>query len=375
MAERFKSICIVWPLPRDADLLLGDKKNAEAALVVTAFVSPSTEHPGKGGVLCVGWHATALREVNRGTAKMVVSDGRVVTVGTGPPADNWAWDSVATKQRGLHNEINDVVFGLVSPRRGLSLNSPPKVKERTITHSHIHQAHSLFRLSSKWCFRAGSGLIPTEEEKKKQFTQPQQWALRKSKSIVFNPSVAKFTLTPDQTPQGEYKYASCMWPTRLTTVRRLSEMSSRMNFLELMCPLSTRKIFITSALRATRGDCLNGSRIYLSDACLCLSRWIREKNPTQREADAVNLRLSYGRFLFTANFWAWLQFLRPWHGLGPSASACCASFLRRIPHHSVTTNLPDSLVVPLLCSVFRKYRAHRDKNLSCVSKSHLTLMG
>lgn len=53
-------------------------------------------------------------------------------------ADNWAWDSVATKQHGLCNEINDVVLGLVSPRRGLSSTSPPKVKERTITQ--IHQA-------------------------------------------------------------------------------------------------------------------------------------------------------------------------------------------------------------------------------------------
>lgn len=42
-------------------------------------------------------------------------------------SDNWAWDSVATKQHGLSNEINDVVLGLVSPRRGLSSNSPPKV--------------------------------------------------------------------------------------------------------------------------------------------------------------------------------------------------------------------------------------------------------
>lgn len=57
-------------------------------------------------------------------------------------ADNWAWDSVATKQRSLSNEINDVVLGLVSPRRGLSPNSPPKVKERTITQTEIHQAHS-----------------------------------------------------------------------------------------------------------------------------------------------------------------------------------------------------------------------------------------
>lgn len=84
-------------------------------------------------------------------------------------ADNWAWASMSTKQRGLSNEINGAVLGLVSPRRGLSPNSPPKVKERTITQTQIQQGHSLFRLSSKLCFRAGSGLIPTE--KKMQFTQ------------------------------------------------------------------------------------------------------------------------------------------------------------------------------------------------------------
>ncbi|KAK2862628.1 hypothetical protein Q5P01_002161 [Channa striata] len=55
-------------------------------------------------------------------------------------ADNWAWASVATKQHGLGNEINDAVVGLVSPRRGLSPNSPPKVKERTITQTQIQQA-------------------------------------------------------------------------------------------------------------------------------------------------------------------------------------------------------------------------------------------
>ena len=53
--------------------------------------------------------------------------------GDGAVADNWAWDLAATKQHGLSNEINDVVLGPVSPRRGLSANSPPKVKERTIT--------------------------------------------------------------------------------------------------------------------------------------------------------------------------------------------------------------------------------------------------
>lgn len=58
----------------------------------------------------------------------------------GAEANNWAWDSMATKQHGLSNEINDVVLGLVSPRRGLSPNSPLKVKERTITQTQIHQA-------------------------------------------------------------------------------------------------------------------------------------------------------------------------------------------------------------------------------------------
>lgn len=64
-------------------------------------------------------------------------------------ADNWAWASMATKQHGLSNEINGAVLGLVSPRRGLSPNSPPKVKERTITQTQIQQGHSIFRLSSK----------------------------------------------------------------------------------------------------------------------------------------------------------------------------------------------------------------------------------
>ena len=65
---------------------------------------------------------------------MVVSDGRdsASSWGRGAAADNWAWDSVATKQHGLGNEINDVVLGLVSPRRGLSPNSLPKVKERLV---------------------------------------------------------------------------------------------------------------------------------------------------------------------------------------------------------------------------------------------------
>lgn len=79
----------------------------------------------------------------------LVMGGTLHRRGDRAAADNWAWDSVATKQHGLRNEINDVVLGLVSPRRGLSPNSPPKVKERTITQTQIHQAHSLFSLSSK----------------------------------------------------------------------------------------------------------------------------------------------------------------------------------------------------------------------------------
>ena len=81
---------------------------------------------------------------------MVISDGGTqCRHGDKAAADNWAWDLMATKQHGLGNEINDVVLGLVSPRRGLSPNSSPKVKERTITQTQIHQAHSLFSLSLK----------------------------------------------------------------------------------------------------------------------------------------------------------------------------------------------------------------------------------
>lgn len=87
--------------------------------------------------------------------------------GDGTMADNWAWDSVATKQHGLSNEINDVVLGLVSPRRGLSPNSPPKVKERTITQTQIHQAHSQSEL--KMMFQ--SWVRAHSCRKKKQFTQ------------------------------------------------------------------------------------------------------------------------------------------------------------------------------------------------------------
>lgn len=42
----------------------------------------------------------------------------------GTRADNWAGDSVATKQRGLGNEINDVVLGLVALAGGLSAPAP-----------------------------------------------------------------------------------------------------------------------------------------------------------------------------------------------------------------------------------------------------------
>lgn len=38
-------------------------------------------------------------------------------------SDNWVWDSVAPKQHGLTDEINDVVLGLVSPWSGLSSHS------------------------------------------------------------------------------------------------------------------------------------------------------------------------------------------------------------------------------------------------------------
>lgn len=50
----------------------------------------------------------------------------------GTRADNWSGDSVATKQRGLGNEINDVVLGLVALAGGLSAPAP-EVKGRTLT--------------------------------------------------------------------------------------------------------------------------------------------------------------------------------------------------------------------------------------------------
>lgn len=82
-------------------------------------------------------------------SKVLVKVGRTLCChGDRAAADNWAWDFMATKQRSLSNEINDVVLGRVSLRRGLYPNSPPKVKKRTITHRKIH--HALFSL--KLCF-------------------------------------------------------------------------------------------------------------------------------------------------------------------------------------------------------------------------------
>lgn len=109
---------------------------------------------------------TVVSEVYQGRVLMAVSHRAQLCIITGDraAADNWAWGSVATKQQGLSDEINDVVLGPVSPRRGLSPNSPHKVKERTITQTGIHQANSLFRLSLKWCFWAGSGLITKEND-------------------------------------------------------------------------------------------------------------------------------------------------------------------------------------------------------------------
>lgn len=130
---------------------------------------------------------TVVSEVDQGTVLMAVSHRAQLCIISGDraAADNWAWGSVATKQQGLSDEINDVVLGLVSPRRGLSPNSPHKVKERTITQTGIHQAYSLFRLSSKWCFWAGSGLITTESDLLKKLRNKQP------KSIVFSLSAAE----------------------------------------------------------------------------------------------------------------------------------------------------------------------------------------
>ncbi|CAJ1051913.1 Hypothetical predicted protein [Xyrichtys novacula] len=94
--------------------------------------------------------APRLLKSIRGQWRLSAEMGRILRRhGDMAAADNWAWDSAATQQHGLSNEINDVVLGLVSPRRGLSPNSPPKVKERTITQTQIHQSHSLFSLSLK----------------------------------------------------------------------------------------------------------------------------------------------------------------------------------------------------------------------------------
>lgn len=211
--------------------------------------------------------------------------GTLCRHGDGAAADNWAWDSVATKQHGLSNEINDVVLGLVSPRRGLSPNSPPKVKERTITQTQIHQAHSWFRPGSKWCFRAGSGLIPTE----KKSNLLKNSALRKSKSIVFN-------LSSDQLLIKHLRVNInmlfvCDRPDRVMMV-----VFVRDEFSCALPSLNTGKIFITNALWTMWGDCLNDAPLLkqislrgLSDVfrttcwCLsCLSRWIHRKPHAER---------------------------------------------------------------------------------------------
>lgn len=168
-------------LPRDADLLQGDKKPPKTTrcddwLFVLSAADLGTSGGHEDTNTAEAWRVRDCRykvlsplfseKSGRGQCRWsLVMGGTLCRHGDKAAADNWAWDSVATKQHGLGNEINDVVLGLVSPRRGLSPNSLPKVKERTITQTQIHQAHSLFRLSSKWCFRAGSGFIPTHTKK------------------------------------------------------------------------------------------------------------------------------------------------------------------------------------------------------------------
>lgn len=66
--------------------------------------------------------ALTFAGVEQGTPSASVNHGRRHGDRTG--ADNWAGDSEATKQHGLGNEINDVVLGLVSLRRGLSAQPP-----------------------------------------------------------------------------------------------------------------------------------------------------------------------------------------------------------------------------------------------------------
>lgn len=162
-ARAFKSICIVC---RSLTMwtCCAAIRNAKTSLVVISFVrrsQPNAGHLGDTGTQTQprlgGPPVADTKYYHRHSAKSIrgqcrwslATGGTLYCHGDGAAADNWAWDSVATKQHGLSNEINDVVLGLVSPRRGLSPNSPPKVKERTITETQIHQAHSLFRLSSK----------------------------------------------------------------------------------------------------------------------------------------------------------------------------------------------------------------------------------
>lgn len=150
-------------------------RKAGATVVVISFMQSASGQPGDtrtqlrlGGLPQWRYKVLSpplLQKSIRGQCRWSLAmGGTSLRHGAGAAADNWAWDSVATKQHSLRNEINDVVLGLVSPRRGLSPNSHPKVRERTITQTQIHQAHSPFRPSSKLFFRAGSGLIPTEEE-------------------------------------------------------------------------------------------------------------------------------------------------------------------------------------------------------------------
>lgn len=128
---------------------------------------------------------TVVAEVSQGTASVVINDGQnsASTWGVGAATDNWERDSVATKQHGLGNEINDAVFGLVSPRRGLSPNSPPKVKERTITQTQIHQASSLFAV--KMMFQNLDVARSHRKEWKHEVSQNQQFSTEVFMIVTF----------------------------------------------------------------------------------------------------------------------------------------------------------------------------------------------
>lgn len=80
-------------------------------------------------LLCCSDPSPSLKSI-RGRCQRPLTTGRTGRRhGDGAGAAHWAEDSVATKQRGLGNEINNVVLGLVSLARGLSAAAPLRWRE------------------------------------------------------------------------------------------------------------------------------------------------------------------------------------------------------------------------------------------------------